>query len=99
MYVQDKLLFEPYAMRKSLVYMVIIPPSFSNGDSLTSPLKKYFRDLSLIYKVRKHSYDNACVCTALCYHKGDHYAQINVSDNVLANFISMTGDVFNSHLL
>ncbi len=39
-------------MRKSLVYMVIIPPSFSNGDSLTAPLKKYFRDLSLVYKVR-----------------------------------------------
>ena len=50
-FLQDKLLLEPYAMRKSIAYLVIIPSSISNGPSLTPPLKKYFRDLSLVYKV------------------------------------------------
>ena len=47
---QDKLLFEPYAMKKTVVYMVVVPPSFNSGANFT-PIKKYFRDLSIIYKV------------------------------------------------
>ena len=38
-------------MRKSIVYMVVVPASITNASSLTVPLKKYFRDLSIVYKV------------------------------------------------
>lgn len=63
-FLQDKLLLEPYAMRKSIAYLVIIPSSISNGPSLTPPLKKYFRDLSLVYKV--------CQCHGLSLGCIDH---------------------------
>lgn len=61
LYLQDKLLFEPYAMRKSIVYLVVIPSSITNASSLTVPLKKYFRDLSIVYKVCR-----SCCSSYLC---------------------------------
>ena len=45
---QEKLLFEPYAMQKNAVYLVFTP---SSSPSLTPTLRRYFRDLSIVFKV------------------------------------------------
>ncbi len=44
----EKLLFEPYSQRKNVLYLVLAP----NTPTVHLPtLKKYFRDLSITYKV------------------------------------------------
>lgn len=44
---QEKLLFEPYAMRKTVTYLVVAPDT----SSLSPILRKFFRDLSIMFKV------------------------------------------------
>lgn len=39
-------------MRKSVAYMVVVPPDVASGSNLTLPLKKYFRELSITFKVQ-----------------------------------------------
>ena len=41
-------MFEPYSMKKNVVYLVLAPHS-----SFVPQLKKFFRDLSIIFKVRE----------------------------------------------
>ena len=50
---QDKLLFEPYALRKNVAYLVLVPPSgnSTSASNITKALKNYFRDLSITFKV------------------------------------------------
>lgn len=52
-YMQDKLLFEPYALRKNVAYLVLVPsPGLSTSPSnIYNALKNYFRDLSITFKV------------------------------------------------
>ena len=50
-------MYEPFSMRKSIVYMVVVPAAISSGSNLTLPLKKYFRELSITFKV----------CTGGCF--------------------------------
>ncbi len=47
----EKLLFEPYSQRKNVLYLVMAP----NAPNLVPALKKYFRDLSIMYKVSSHT--------------------------------------------
>lgn len=52
---QDKLMLEPYALKKTALYL-ILTPSFSPSPSLscsstTALLLKYFQELSIVYRV------------------------------------------------
>lgn len=38
-------------MRKSVVYLVVVPTAVSSASNLALPLKKYFRELSITFKV------------------------------------------------
>lgn len=47
----ERLLFEPYSQSKNVLYLVLAPSS----PNLVPSLKKYFRDLSIMYKVSSSS--------------------------------------------
>eukprot|EP00731_Ephydatia_muelleri_P022484 Em0015g67a len=42
----DKLLFEPCSMKKDILYLVVVP----NNPSLLPAVRKYFRDLSIVFR-------------------------------------------------
>lgn len=57
-FLQDKLLFEPYALRKNVAYIVVVPSTGlpTSTSNISKALKKYFRDLSITFKVSHQTY-------------------------------------------
>ena len=47
------MLFEPYALRKNIAYLVVIPSIglSTSAPNISKALKSYFRDLSITFKV------------------------------------------------
>ena len=58
-------MFEPFSMRKSIVYMVVVPAAVSSDSNLLLPLKKYFRELSITFKVHTCLF-SLSVCLGVC---------------------------------
>ena len=49
---QDKLLLEPYAQKKTSLYLVLTLSLSPSSPSTTSILLKFFKELSIVYRVR-----------------------------------------------